>query len=167
MLYLLLGLFVVCFFDYKYGKIPNPSVLLLALGAVAAAFIKGGVLTISEMIMNGIIVGMIFFPVFRIGALGAGDVKLLTVCAMYFEGNEVTDFIFITFLAAAAFAAIRMAVKREFRERLEKLIGYIRNCALSGRIGLYNEDRKELRKHGVCMAGPALIGVMCKLGGLF
>ena len=63
--------------------------------------------------------------VFYIGAMGAGDVKLLGVCAGYFSGEKVLCFLFFALLFAAVFALCKMYLARNLWDRLCYLGEYV------------------------------------------
>ena len=63
-----------------------------------------------EYFCNVLLTTVAFYLFFYIGAMGAGDVKLLGVCAGYFSGEKVLCFLFFALLFAAVFALCKMHV---------------------------------------------------------
>lgn len=85
---ILLGICVVT--DLQEKKVKNCCVLMILGGAVVFLILKWNGQAVIESLWIIIIFFMVLFPVFVIGALGAGDVKLLSVTAFYIgkEGEE-------------------------------------------------------------------------------
>ena len=65
-----------------------------------------------EYFCNVLLTTVAFYLFFYIGAMGAGDVKLLAVCAGYFSGEKVLCFLFFALLFAAVFALCKMYLAR-------------------------------------------------------
>lgn len=87
-------------------------------------------------------IGVMFllYPFFRLGGLGAGDVKLLGICAGYFHRDKILSFLFCSLLIAAIFALIKMMTEHCTRERL---------------------------KMRIPLAGPVLCSVLLSAGGVY
>jgi Flp pilus assembly protein protease CpaA len=112
---------------------------------------------------------MIFllYPFFKLGALGAGDVKLLGICAGFLRYDKILQFLFFSLLAAAIFALIKLIRERSVGERLAYLGSYLLDVARSGRWSLYMENEREARRAGVALAGPILVSVFLYMGGVY
>ena len=78
-----------------------------------------------EYFCNVLLTTVAFYLFFYIGAMGAGDVKLLGVCAGYFSGEKVLCFLFFALLFAAVFALCKMYLARNLWDRLCYLGEYV------------------------------------------
>ena len=107
----------------------------------------------------------LLYPLFRIGALGAGDVKLYGAAAGYLPFLKVFPFLFYSLLAAAVFSLLKMCKQRYFTERVKYFFSYLAEVAATGSWKLYLENERERAAAGICLAGPALISIMLYLGG--
>lgn len=112
---------------------------------------------------------MIFllYPFFKLGALGAGDVKLLGICAGFLQYDKILQFLFYSVLAAAIFSVIKLIREQSARERLAYLGEYLLDVARSGKWSLYIENEQEARRTGIALAGPILVSVFLHMGGVY
>ena len=109
----------------------------------------------------------LLYPFFKLGALGAGDVKLLGICAGFLQYDKILHFLFFSLLAAAIFAMIKLIREQNARERLAYLREYLADVARSGKWSLYIENEREARKIGIALAGPILVSVFLHIGGVY
>lgn len=129
-----------CYHDYKYRKIPNLLIVGILVVGLLMKLLWQGFSDFGEAV--GIVAITIFmlYPFFRIGVLGAGDVKLFGVCAGYLSCDKVLYFIFFSLLIAAVISLVYFAVKR---------------------------DVKEYRKTKMPLAGPIFVSVLLYVGGVY
>lgn len=160
-------LVIACITDYCNGKIPN--VLLLAMGIAGAAdgYLCGGAINILFFMLKSVSVILMLYPVFRIGAIGAGDIKLLGICSGFVSKDRILYFLFFSMLAAAIFSVIKMCIKNNFKERLYYLCRYILNSVKSGGPAIYFASEEEKRSAGLCLSGPILCSVLMHMGGIW
>lgn len=156
-----------CFYDYGGGRIPN--FLLAVMSAVG--WLRGlwleGVWGAVFYVTAAVLLMLILYPFFKIGTLGAGDIKLLGVCAGYLPAQKILYFLFCSLLVAAIFSIIRFIRKRDVKERFGYLASYLTGVVQSGMWRLYFEDRESRRKAGVCLTGPILCSALMHWGGIY
>ena len=158
---------VVCLFDYRKRKIPNLCVILiLAMGAGRSVF-QNGLSGLGVYLMVSVSVLLLLYPLFRIGGLGAGDVKLLCVCAGYFPPQRIFYFLFFSMLVSAVFSLIRLCRERDVRDRILYFCAYCAAVARSGKWSLYLPQKGERKLSGICMSGPVLCSVLLGMGGIY
>ncbi len=89
------------FFDIKSRKVPNAFVLVvLALALVFSVFISS--VDKVDTLFSFLTALLITFPLWSIGAMGAGDVKIFAVFGLLASTQTVVNvFIFSIFIAAA------------------------------------------------------------------
>lgn len=88
--------------DLRTMRIPNRLILLLLVGYIVAVPLGG--LSLSEVLSSLIAAGSVFalfFLTFTCGWMGGGDVKLLTVAALWLGAGNVVPFIFYTSIFGA------------------------------------------------------------------
>ncbi len=103
------------YMDIKKGKIAN---LLTGAGFILGLFctgIEGGRSDVLYCIKKAVVVVISLFFLFVIKGLGAGDIKLLTVLAVFFPEN-IISIIIMSFFAGAAISLLRMGM-RALRKR--------------------------------------------------
>lgn len=160
LLLLCVFLCVACYYDYRFCRIPNWLVcMVFGLGTVSAVM-TGGLMMLSHYVICGALLVILFYPLFRIGVIGGGDVKLYGVCCGFFAEDKILMFLFFSLLVAAIFSLIHFIRRADFRERITYLFSYVKGVADSGRWVLYWNDLREKRRSGVCLAGPILISVL-------
>lgn len=158
---------IACYFDYRKGKIPNVLLLIMLITGCGIWMLRGG---ISEMIFSlsaGILVVLLLYPLYRIGAMGAADVKLYGICAGYLPRDKFVFFLFVSLLIAAVVSLIKMVKECNAIERMEYLCEYILDVVREGKFFLYIENEKEKRSAGICLAGPILGSLLLYLGGAY
>ena len=137
---------------------------------------------------------LLLYPFFKIGGIGAGDIKLLSVTGFYLPFHRTLSCLFLAFSIGAILSLIKMTYHKNFKERMFYLITYLRNFLLSGQFSYYHqlfhnqiaasqdinhqnmEDKKIKEKNTegklldkktkIHMAGPVLIGFLLS-GGVF
>ena len=108
-----------------------------------------------------------FYLFFYIGAMGAGDVKLLGACAGYFSGEKVLYFLFFTLLFAAIFALCKMYREHNLRDRLCYLGEYMWDVVRCGHWKIYFAGERATPGSSICMAGPVLCSALLYIGGVY
>lgn len=156
-----------CCFDYKCRRIPNWLVALTAVTGVLWRFSRGGAWEAGSYAGTAALVMFLFYFLFKVGAVGAGDVKLLGVAAGYLPFGKILAFLFFSLLIAAMVSLAKMAARGYFLERMDYLLGYLRDVAKSGRWKLYLDAEQDRRAVGICLSGPVLASVLLYMGGIY
>lgn len=151
-----------CGFDYCRRKIPNQLILILLLYGVAFRLRQDGAVGVLEYLGGMAVLIALLYPLYKIGTLGAGDVKLFGVAAGYLPFRKIFLFLFFSLLVAAVFSVIKMFVKRNFRERLSVFAGYVKMVA-GGIVTAYPATKADT----ICLSGPVLLSVLLCLGGAY
>lgn len=162
---LLLG--IACYFDYRKGKIPNILLLLMAVAGWGYCVWKGGIggAVFFPLWSGGVM--LVLYPVFKIGALGAGDVKLYGICAGCLPPDKFLFFLFFSMLIAAIISLIKMLKENNALERISYLCQYIMDVVRTGSFHLYLENQPQRQAAGICLAGPILGSLCLHLGGIY
>ena len=104
---------------------------------------------------------------FRLGTLGAGDVKLFGVTAGFLPFKKILVFLFFSLLIAAIISLIKLWKKNYFWERMQYLAGYLTDVWKSGRWRLYLENKEDNSDVEICLSGPILFSLLLYLGGVY
>ena len=172
---ILIVLFLVLLFaslwDLKKGKIPN---LLIAAGAIYGLM---RIIYYQNFFIHiwGIVFPiLILYPFFKIGTIGAGDIKLFSLIGYYVSFMEVIYCIFLAFVISAIFSLISMKRKGNFIERISYLMSYLKECISQKQFRYYYQDLnknkispKEIQKTKIHLALPIFISVFIHFGGGF
>lgn len=156
-----------CGYDYRKKRIPNYLIAIAIFVGAGWRFLSEGGGGIFLFTAEAVFIMCLLYPFFRIGAVGAGDVKLLGVTAGFLPFEKILMFLFFSMLIAVIFSMIRFFKQRDAKERLEYLLGYLAGIALSGRLWLYMEDAEERRRTGICLSGPIFLSLLLYLGGAY
>ena len=167
MVILCVFLCAACYFDYRHSRIPNWLMTAAFMVGMGMALARGGLISALYFLGAAVLIVTVFYPLFRIGTLGAGDVKLFGVCAGYFPSEKILVFLFFSLLFAAIHSLYRIIRGPDPKERFLYLCDYLRDVAESGSWKLYFEDKQEQRRAGICMAGPILLSVLLYMGGMY
>ena len=112
---------IACVWDLKSARIPNW--LTFTAAAVAIVFHtfapEGSGLGVAA---RGLVIGLaVFFPVFALRAMGAGDIKLLGALGAWLGGKAVLFVAIYASIAGAVLALIVMAARGYLREGLTNI----------------------------------------------
>lgn len=129
-----------CYCDYRYRKIPNVLLILMLITGLVRGFLNQGGKGIFSFLLVCIVLVVLLYPLFRVGALGAGDVKLFGVCSGYLPYDKILSFLFFSLLIAAMISLLKL---------------------------ITNHNRKECLKMGIPLAGPVLVGILLYIGGVY
>lgn len=113
LLFLLLA--VAVFTDLRSNKIPNQ---LIIIGLVF------GITTTDQFIESisvFLFIILIFFPAFKIRALGAGDIKCMAMMSFYLTRQELLWALFYAFFLAAGCSVCKIFYYRTLQVRKSKV----------------------------------------------
>ena len=154
-------------YDHFFRKIPNILTIFLLLGLIVITIAESGVSSLMPVLIKVSITGIVFYPLFAIGAFGAGDVKLMAVSCGFFSGTRCLMFIFLSLLIAAGIGLVKLRQPEEMRKRMCRLAMYIEQITKTGKIEKYHHNRQAALINGVAMAGPMFISALIGMGGLY
>ena len=166
---LLLVLFFASVWDCKKGKIPN---LILVIGAIYGLLRIFYYQNFLSHIPGVVFPVIIFYPLYKIGTIGAGDIKLLSVMGFYLSFIENLYCMFLAFVIAAVVALFVMKKEGNITERISYLLAYLKDIFLQGKLRAYYQDEtgniqamEEIKKSKIHLALPILISVILYFGG--
>ncbi len=158
-------LLVACVYDYKDNRIPNYLIVLMGIGGAVRLLLRDGWSGMLGYLWIAGLVMAILYPVFKIGGLGAGDVKLLGITAGYLPFKKILVFLFFSLLFAAILSLLKMWKRNYFTERLKYLIAYLTDVIKSGSWQLYLANEADKTAVGICLSGPILVSILLYMGG--
>lgn len=156
--------------DFKYDRIPN---VLIAIGLCAGflfRFVGSGFTGISSAVAVILISFCLLYPVYRLGGLGGGDVKLFLMTGSFFTVHMQIRIMIYSFITGALISILKVISEKNFRERMKYLFSYLIDVMLTGQWKLYGEnlnlDSDENKRNKIHFALPIYFGVMLGLGGM-
>mgnify|MGYP003402813339 FL=1 len=176
---LLLILLAAVYTDYGHGKIPNWIIVFGILSGLFTSFIKGGYISLLEGLGAMILPVLLLYPVFVIGGIGAGDLKLFSVVGSFLGFRGVLISLIIAFFIGSIISIVKMIRFHNFKERIYYFFSYMADVLLKGKWKLYETELKEssennlfqkistdFPKYKIHFALPIFLGVITYIGGI-
>lgn len=160
-------LMIACGYDYCRKRIPNLLIVFMAALGVGWRFWESGIYGTFSYLGEAVLIMSLLYPFFKIGSIGAGDVKLLGASAAYLPLSRTLIFLFVSLLIAAIISLIKMWREKNMCERLQYLLAYLTDVARSGNWRLYLENERDKSKAGICLSGPVFLSLLLYLGGVY
>lgn len=101
--------------DIRTGKIRNRLILLGYVSGFIISVYGGGIKIIPLWFLKIIIPVILFYLLFRIGALGAGDIKLFSVIAGFLTIKDFWICMVAAFLSGAVFCAGKIMFSKKMK----------------------------------------------------
>ena len=161
-------LLLASFGDYKYGKIPNHLILTGLIAGGIRLLVREDIFDILRYLPGMILPLFLFYPIYKVGGIGAGDIKLFSLLGCYFPFMQSMVCIFASLFLAALLSLIKMAYYQNFMERMEYLFSYIKESISSGKF-LYYYNTSSLNdkteRSQIHLAIPIFFGALW-MGGM-
>jgi prepilin peptidase CpaA len=110
---------VACVFDLRIRRIPNVLTFSAALAAFAASALTRGAPGAGASVMGWIVAMALWLPLYALGGMGAGDVKLIAAIGAWLGPTDVVHAALYAAIAggamALAVAIARGCARRTFR----------------------------------------------------
>ena len=107
---------------------------------------------------------------FKIGALGAGDVKVFMMIGSFVEVKELFMILVISFVTGALCSLLKLLSERNFRERMNYFLSYTSEVARERQWKIYGEhtvqDHKQYCRNKIHFTVPVLFSVALRIGGV-
>lgn len=159
---------VAAFTDFKYEKVPN---LLILSGFGCGIFVRvlQGNLWEADPFWGLVLPVLLFWPLFLLRAMGAGDVKLMSMMGFCMGVRNVLTAVAVAIAVAALMGLIRTACTGGIWARMRYLWEYLRLLIRNVRLGnaALPEYRREDARGGerVHFAVALFVGGIVTMGG--
>ncbi|MBQ2406511.1 MAG: prepilin peptidase [Lachnospiraceae bacterium] len=164
---LLIFLVIIAFVDIKSFRIPNVLILAGTLTGTIMTLMSYEAKDVFKRVISALIIFSVFYPFFLMRGIGAGDIKLFAMSALYFDGNRIFIYIALTMVIAGIISIAKMIIFEESRMRLKYLITYLRKTAMTVSAGVidkyeisYSSDLKVRARSVIRLSVPALLSVI-------
>ncbi len=155
-----------CWFDYHRKRIPNVLIVLMALTGIYGRCRAEGIRGAVEWAMQAALIGGILYPFFRIGAIGAGDVKLFGVSAGCLPSDKILLFLLLAMAIAALISLGKLLRHHQLQKSLRRLLDYVADVASEGRWKLYGKPGTDSTRIKICLSGPVFVSLLLFWGGI-
>lgn len=167
---LLLVLFLAAVLDFYRGKIPNLLILVgCCYGVIRLLYYQD----IFKSIPGIIFPVIVLFPFYKIGVIGAGDIKIFSMLGFYLTFMETIFCIFLSFVLGAIVSVISFIRYENFLQRMTYLFSYLKDCFLKGYFRYYYLDSEGKpishsleSKSKIHLAIPIFFSVLLHVGGV-
>lgn len=136
-----------CISDLQDHKIKNPLILTGYAAGFWYIIFRQGVPGIPIFFGRALLPIALFYILFVIGVLGAGDIKLISVLSTFLTIKETSTVIIISFVLGAIWALFRMLFTREFSARIAYFSGYASLCLREKKLLPYQRVGKNAVIH--------------------
>lgn len=166
---LLFLLFLSAFSDLKTDRIPNGFILLGIASGILCGILSGR--DLSAIPASMFLAFLLLYPLFKIGVLGAGDVKLFVMIGCFYAAKDLAYILAGAFVIGAVVSLGKLVAEGNGKERFLYFFSYLHEVRKSGRLKRYDEERNQdyhtYCKNKIHFAVPVLFSVVCRMGGLF
>lgn len=168
---LVLLLFLAAVLDVYRGKIPNILMITgYCYGLIRLVYYQDILKSIPGILFPLIVL----YPLYKIGVMGAGDIKLFSMIGFYLTFMETIFCIFTAFILAALVSVLSFIRYKNFLERMTYLFSYLKECLFTGHFRYYYLDSKGKQishsmesKSKIHLAVPIFLSVLLHIGGVF
>ena len=165
---LILLLLLAALADLKTDRIPNGFVVLgIVTGVLGNLWLDAD---IRQMAVSMLLAFLLLYPLFKIGALGAGDVKVFMMIGSFVKVRELLMILILSFVIGALCSLLKMLSEHNSRERMYYFLSYISDVARTRQWKMYGEhtvqDYKRYCRNKIHFTIPILFSVALRIGGV-
>ncbi|MBR6770408.1 MAG: prepilin peptidase [Lachnospiraceae bacterium] len=165
-LFILLAIAVVT--DLLFDKVYNEWILIGIACGLGNILWSQGIEGLLWALISMTLPVILLYPLFRIGGLGAGDIKLMAAIGCFLTWKETICCLGIAFFIGAVLSLLKMVAERNFLQRIQYLLSYLRDVFKSGQWKLYEQGIQKHKKEGkIHFSVPILLSVVLYKGGIF
>lgn len=157
---------IAALMDWRCYRIPNVCIVIGLVTGLIMTYVSQSWRGLGSALICAAIIFIAFYPLYLLGGLGAGDVKLFMVAGCCIKGDGLIHYLLATMALAAAVSLLKMAVYAESRERLFYLMRYIRKVALTGAVDEYQIDKTQ-KRCVIRLAIPAFASMLMMYAGVY
>ena len=130
--------------DLKNDRIPNGFVILgIVIGILCSLWYGSG---IRYTVISMFLAFLLLYPMFKIGALGAGDVKIFMMIGSFVGVKELFMVMIMSFVIGALCSLIKLLLEHNGRERLYYFLSYISEVVRTRQWKIYGEQGPSKKK---------------------
>lgn len=162
-------LFLAAVWDLWKKKIPNPIILAGFILGLVRILPGQDAKSVLDHFVGILLPLLICAPLYLMGTLGAGDIKLFSLAGCFLSAWETLHCIFLSFILAGIISLVFMVKKKLLISRLEYAGRYLLDCLKSSRLKAYyppGEKGQRMRENSsISFALPIFISTLIILGG--
>lgn len=141
-IFLLLYLLAAAVMDISTRKIRNSWIITGLVSGVLFQFMNGGLVAAGYAAIR-MLIPLVLLILFALGVLGAGDIKLLMVTAVFLTKAEFFKVLLLAFGLGSIGALWKLIKTRSFKKRFAYFGTYIMQIAATGKVVTYRKKEWE------------------------
>lgn len=151
--------------DLYSERVPNLFIVLCSITSVYLNVQKMGIWGFASFLFRLLWPILLLFIVYLIGAIGAGDVKLLAVLSTYMDSKKILYIMVISSFFGVAIGIFRIILKGQLVEKMKDLLFYLKTSPFSMQSSAFFQlkDRGEKIHFTICIL-LAYVFCVCKEG---
>ncbi|MCM1121129.1 MAG: A24 family peptidase [Eubacterium sp.] len=165
---MLLLLCLAALADLKTDRIPNGLIVLGIMIGVSDHLLYR--LDLLQLAVSMLFAFAVMYPLFKIGALGAGDVKVFVMIGSFVDVKAFIMIIAAAFVIGAVFSLIKLLTEHNGRERIGYFLSYVSDVARTREWKIYGEymlqDYQLYCSNKIHFTVPILFGAILRMGGI-
>ena len=154
---------LACLSDLRTRRIPNVLTISAALGAVVFHLATGGWSMAGWSVAGLFLGGLLFFPMFALRGMGAGDVKLLAAIGAWVGPGQVAIVALATSIAGGVIAVVVALAHGYLRKALKNIYLVLMHWRIVGVEPLPALTLEQARGPRLAYAFPIAIGTVVTL----
>jgi prepilin peptidase CpaA len=151
---------LACISDVRTRRIPNWLTLSAAGGALLFHLITGGPTAVSWSLAGWLVGAVLFFPIFALRGMGAGDVKLLAAVGAWLGPGQVALVALLTSIAGGVMGVAVALTHGYLRTALSNLRVLLTSWRIAGVGPLPSVTLEGSRGPRLAYAVPIAIGTL-------
>ena len=167
---LLVTLTVGAWYDIREHRIPNWWCVLACVCGLGITWLRApageGIWLSALYIVRLLTITAVWFPLFCLRMIGAGDVKLMALTAGFLGFRPGANVILYGFFIGAVLAFLKMLVYRNLHQRLVFFFAYIRRLFLTKEPLPYYQASRDGKSAVIPLAACLLAGYMWYLAAV-
>lgn len=157
--------------DVRTNRISNRMILIgLSGGLLFQVSTRGGEGVLNFLVLS-ILPVIILYSLFRISALGAGDIKLFSMIGSFLTVKELCGWMILSFGIGAGLALLILIKNGLFQERIQFFFKYLREAVVEfpniKKYGEVSPGKKYVMHFTVPMLLGFLLSAILERGGLY
>ncbi len=146
--------------DLREGRVPNILIMIGYTSGFIYAICEKGAAGVPEAIISLTWPILLLYVLFRIRALGAGDIKVFSMISLFLDHHQMLMIIFVSFVIGAAVGGIRLIRTGMILSHLKNFQIYVQKTLTEKKITYYQTINEELGKLHFCGCIFAACGVV-------
>ena len=156
--------------DFMQDRIANGWLLFGSMIGLYLHGLENGWQKIYMVLPAVLLSFCLLYPIYKIGALGAGDVKLFLMIGCFLTMRQILTVLILAFIIGAIISLIKMCKEDNFTERMQYFFSYLIDLLRTRQWKLYEQELrqdKDKYRHRIHFSLPVCFGVLFGIGGLF